>query len=311
MDGVPVSFWRRLAFAASTGGTHVERGEVKVVIVDDSEAIRKVLRAICEGEGHEVVAEFADGEGLLDYVRGFRPDVVCLDYELPGRNGFELLAEMDHAANQVAVVVITGSDEPELKGHAADLGAAGFIRKPFESAQVIDELNEIAKARAIAARAAAAPPVEPAPVQAAARAETKAAAGAQAAPGAGLGAAVVSRTAVVVDDSGSIRLLLKGILEEVGVKVVGMATSGKDGIELVRRLRPAVVCLDVDMPGMSGLEALPHIGLASPQTQVVMVTGNATRQVVAEAVAGGAKGYFLKPVRPAKVEEFMRKLLRI
>lgn len=278
---------------------------MKVVIVDDSEAIRKVLRAICEGEGHEIVAEFPDGEGLLDCVRGARPDVVCLDYELPGRNGFELLAEMDHAANQVAVVVITGSDEPELKGHAADLGAAGFIRKPFENAQVIAELNEIAKARAIAARAAARPEVEavaPAPVRNPAKvAET------QAEPG----AAVVSRTAVVVDDSGSIRLLLKGILEEVGVKVVGMATSGKDGIELVRRLRPAVVCLDVDMPGMSGLEALPHIGAASPQTRVVMVTGNATRQVVAEAVAGGAKGYFLKPVRPAKVEEFMRKLLRL
>lgn len=278
---------------------------MKVVIVDDSEAIRKVLRAICEGEGHEIVAEFPNGEGLLDCVRGARPDVVCLDYELPGRNGFELLAEMDHAANQVAVVVITGSDEPELKGHAADLGAAGFIRKPFENAQVIAELNEIAKARAIAARAAARPEAEPV-VPAAVRSPAKAAE-TQAEPG----AAVVSRTAVVVDDSGSIRLLLKGILEEVGVKVVGMATSGKDGIELVRRLRPAVVCLDVDMPGMSGLEALPHIGAASPQTRVVMVTGNATRQVVAEAVAGGAKGYFLKPVRPAKVEEFMRKLLRL
>lgn len=279
---------------------------MKVVIVDDSEAIRKVLRAICEGEGHAVVAEFADGEGLLDYVRGFRPDVVCLDYELPGRNGFELLVEMDHAANQVAVVVITGSDEPELKGHAADLGAAGFIRKPFESAQVINELNEIAKVRAIAARAAAAPEVAQAAVPAAAKTETKA----QEKPVAP-GAAVVSRTAVVVDDSGSIRLVLKGILEGMGVKVVGMATSGKDAIELVRRLRPALVCLDVDMPGMSGLEALPHIGAASPRTRVVMVTGNASRQVVAEAVTGGAKGYFLKPVRPAKVEEFIRKLLQI
>jgi DNA-binding NarL/FixJ family response regulator len=289
-------------------GAHVERGEVKVVIVDDSEAIRKVLRAICEGEGHEIVAEFPDGEGLLDCVRGARPDVVCLDYELPGRNGFELLAEMDHTLNQVAVVMITGSDEPELKGHAADLGAAGFIRKPFESAQVIEELREIAKARAIAARAAAAPALEPAAPQVS-RTEAKAV-GTQAVPDSAQ-AAVLPRTAVVVDDSGSIRLLLKGILEDVGIKVVGMATSGKDGIELVRRFRPAVVCLDVDMPGMSGLEALPHIGQASPQTRVVMVTGNATRQVVAEAVTGGAKGYFLKPVRPAKVEEFMRKLLRI
>lgn len=281
---------------------------MKVVIVDDNESIRKVLRAICEGEGHEVVAEFPDGEGLLDYVRGFRPDVVCLDYELPGRNGFELLAEMDHAANQVAVVVVTGSDEPELKGHAADLGAAGFIRKPFESAQVIDELNEIAKARAIAARAAAEPLAEPATAQMAPRVEP-AVAGKPPAPGARQGAAVTPRTAVIVDDSGSIRLLLKGILDEVGVRVTGMATNAKEGIQLVKSHRPALVCLDVDMPGMSGLEALPLIATASPQTRIVMVTGNATRQVVAEAVAGGAKGYFLKPVRPAKVEEFIRKLL--
>lgn len=281
---------------------------MKVVIVDDNEAIRKVLRAICEGEGHEVVSEFADGEGLLDYVRGFRPDVVCLDYELPGRNGFELLAEMDHEANQVAVVVISGSDEPELKGHAADLGAAGFIRKPFDSTQVIDELNEIAKARAIAARAAAEPLAEPATVQKAPREEATVT-GKPSAPGVRQGAGVTPRTAVIVDDSGSIRLLLKGILDEVGIKVTGMATNAKEGIQLVKNLRPAVLCLDVDMPGMSGLEALPLIAAASPQTKIVMVTGNATRQVVAEAVAGGAKGYFLKPVRPAKVEEFMRKLL--
>jgi DNA-binding NarL/FixJ family response regulator len=286
----------------------VERSEVKIVIVDDNEAIRKVLRAICEGEGHEVVSEFADGEGLLDYVRGFRPDVVCLDYELPGRNGFELLAEMDHEANQVAVVVISGSDEPELKGHAADLGAAGFIRKPFESIQVIEELNEIAKARAIAARAAAEPLAEPAAGQKAPVVETTVA-GKPPAPGARQAAAVTPRTAVIVDDSGAIRLLLKGILDEVGVRVTGMATNAKEGIQLVKNLRPAVLCLDVDMPGMSGLEALPLIATASPQTKVVMVTGNATRQVVAEAVAGGAKGYFLKPVRPAKVEEFIRKLL--
>ena len=97
---------------------------MKIVIVDDDEAMRKLLRAICEGEEHTVVAQFPDGQGLLDFVRNERPDVVCLDYELPGKNGFELLAEMDAVANQVAVVMITGSSEPELQGHAADLGAA-------------------------------------------------------------------------------------------------------------------------------------------------------------------------------------------
>jgi YesN/AraC family two-component response regulator len=121
---------------------------------------------------------------------------------------------------------------------------------------------------------------------------------------------VVPRTAVVVDDSGSIRLLLKGILEEIGIKVVGLAANGRDGVEIVKKTRPALVCLDVDMPNMTGLEALPHVRAASPQTKVVMITGNASRPVVESAVAGGARGYFLKPIRPAKVEEFMKKLLQ-
>jgi DNA-binding NarL/FixJ family response regulator len=112
-----------------------------------------------------------------------------------------------------------------------------------------------------------------------------------------------------VDDSGSIRLLLKGILEEIGIKVIGSASNGRQGVEVVEKTHPALVCLDVDMPGMTGLEALPQIRAISPQTKVVMITGNAGRPIVEASIAGGAKGYFLKPIRPAKVEEFMRKLL--
>ena len=53
---------------------------------------------------------------------------------------------------------------------------------------------------------------------------------------------------------------------------------------------------------------LTHEGVAMPK--VVMITGNASRPIVEASVAGGANGYFLKPIRPVKVEEFMRKLLK-
>jgi DNA-binding NarL/FixJ family response regulator len=285
---------------------------MKIVIVDDTESIRKVLRAICEGEGHEVVAEFGDGMVLLDYVVNHRPDVVCLDFDLPGANGLELLVQLDVTANNVDVVMITGSDDPELQGHAADLGATGFIHKPFEQERVVEELKAIRQTRAIAARAAeseaVAPPAPPAPVEAAA-APAIADPATRIEPPPAAAVDVVPRTAVVVDDSGSIRLLLKGILDEIGIKVTGTASNARDGVEAVRRARPALVCLDIDMPGMSGLEALPQIRLASPKTKVVMITGNAGRAIVEAAVSGGAKGYFLKPIRPAKVEEFMKKLL--
>lgn len=273
---------------------------MKIVIVDDDTSMRAVLRAICEAEGHEVAAEFGDGYVLLDYVINHHPDVVCLDFNLPGANGLELLSSLNVAANPVDVVMITASDDPELKGAAADAGATGFIHKPFEQSQIIDELKEIAQTRRIAERAAAMPAMietaVPGPaVKPVGQASTR----------------VVPRSAVIVDDSASVRLLLKGILQEIGITVVGVAANGREGIELVRNTRPALVCLDVDMPQMTGVEALPEVYAASPQTKVVMVTGNASREIVGAAVAGGAKGYFLKPIRPAKVEEFIKKLLQL
>lgn len=266
---------------------------MKILIVDDDKAMRAVLRSVCEGEGHQVLAEFGDGAGLLDFVAATPPDLVCLDYNLPGANGLEVLVDINSAADHVDVIMITGSDDPELKGHAADLGAHGFIHKPFAQSQIVAELRDVQATRRIAARTTAAEPVAMATLAAAPERP----------PG------VVPRSAVIIDDSGSIRLLLKGILEEAGIRVIGVACNGRDGIEAVRKLRPALVCLDVDMPLMTGIEALPQVRAASPQSKVVMITGNASRAIVEAAVAGGAKGYFLKPIRPAKVEEFIGKLM--
>ncbi len=282
---------------------------MKIVIVDDDKSLRSLLSNLCISEGHQVVAEFGDGSGLIDFVSTQQPDVVCLDFNLPGANGLELLVEMDVVANAVDVIMISGSDEPELKGHAADLGATGFIRKPFEQAQIIAELKDIEATRRIAAQAAKTPlltaPTTQPPTANAIEEEKSVL------PPAELPTRVIPRTAVIVDDSGSVRLLLKGVLEACGIKVLGVATNGCDGVELARKIRPALLCLDVDMPGMSGIEALPLVREASPETKVVMITGNASRNIVQAAVAGGARGYFLKPIRPAKIEEFIRKLIQL
>lgn len=268
---------------------------MKIVLVDDDVAVRQALRAICESEGHEVVKEFGDGAGLLHFITSTHPDVVCLDYNLPGASGADLLANMDVAANHVDVIMVTGSDDPDLKGRTADLGARGFIHKPFEQTQIVAELKAIMETRGIAARASAAPDVDSTPVDT------------EPLPASG----VRPRTAVVIDDSSSIRHLLKGILDEVGVKVIGFAGNGKDGITLVRKTHPAVVCLDINMPVMTGLEALPLIRSANPHSKVVMITGSTGKDVVQASIAGGAQGYLLKPIRPAKVQEFMKKLLQL
>lgn len=259
---------------------------MKILIVDDNLSMRKVLSGLFTSNGHQVVAALADGVGLAERVRECLPDLVCLDYNLPGRNGLDLLAELHAASPEVHVVIMTGSDDPELVGRAANAGASGFLHKPFSPAQILEELRHVDEARRVITRTHG-DDVEHRP-----------AAGERA-----------KRTALVIDDSGSIRLLLKGILEDIGLKVVQTVGNGKEGVAAAARHQPTVVCLDVDMPVMSGLEALPLILNESPLSKVVMVTGNPNKSFVEKAISGGAKGYILKPVRPAYVEAFMKNLL--
>ena len=113
---------------------------------------------------------------------------------------------------------------------------------------------------------------------------------------------------MIADDNGSIRLLLKGLLSELGLDIVGQATNGEEAVRAAQTHQPAVLFLDVNMPVLGGLEALPKIRQVSPQTAVVMVTGAASRDLVEQAAAGGARGYVVKPVRPAYLEAFVKKL---
>ncbi len=259
---------------------------MKIAIVDDNLSIRKILTALFESLGHQVVAALEDGSGLAGCVRQHAPDLVCLDYNLPGRNGLELLAALQSASPDTDVVIITGSSDPDLVGRAANAGASGFLHKPFSQSQIIEEIKQIEEAR----RAVAKTSYQPAVLDL-------------------RGPECATRSAVIVDDSGSIRLLLKSVLEDIGLTVVQTACNGEEGVEAAKKHLPAIVCLDVDMPRMSGLEALPLIRAASPQSKVVMVTGNPNKAFVEEAITGGASGYILKPVRPAYVEAFMKKLL--
>ena len=115
---------------------------------------------------------------------------------------------------------------------------------------------------------------------------------------------------LVVDDLATDRLMISKTLKSAGFTDIIEAANGEEAIHAAEVHQPSVLFLDVNMPILSGLEALPRIRAASPHTAVVMVTGNATRELVQQAAGLGACGYVVKPVRPAYVQNFLNKLFK-
>jgi two-component system, NarL family, response regulator NreC len=100
---------------------------------------------------------------------------------------------------------------------------------------------------------------------------------------------------VLADDHPVVRRGLRSLLEaEAGFAIVGEAGDGLEAVRLVERLQPAVVVLDLMMPGLSGLEALRIIRQRSPRTRVVVLSMHSSNAFIAEALKNGAIGYVLK-----------------
>lgn len=103
-----------------------------VVIVDDSPAWRAAARQAITTAGHSVVAEAADGLEALEVIRTHHPDLVTLDIQMPEMNGLECLEHLRMLDPDLAVVMVTGVSGAATRQHARDLGANGFVPKPYE-----------------------------------------------------------------------------------------------------------------------------------------------------------------------------------
>lgn len=112
---------------------------------------------------------------------------------------------------------------------------------------------------------------------------------------------------VICDDQALFREALRTVLEqEDGLEVVGEGSNGSEAIELAESLRPDVFLLDVAMPVMDGLEALPHLRAVAPDTAVVVLTGLSSEDVRARALGAGAALVVEKGVDVAVITRSVR-----
>src|ERR671935_2484911 len=111
---------------------------------------------------------------------------------------------------------------------------------------------------------------------------------------------------LIVDDHPLTREALAALLAQHGFSVVGQASDGEEAIGCARRLQPRLVLLDLSMPGLSGLEALPRLRDAAPGCEVVVLTASGTEENLLAAIRGGAAGYLLKSEPPERIVDFLR-----
>ena len=111
-----------------------------LLIVDDHRSFREAARRLLEVAGFDVIGEAADGESALEAVRALHPDVVLLDVQLPGMDGFEVAARLT-ANGDAPAIVMTSSREGEDFGPLVEQsGARGFVHKADLSGAAIDAL---------------------------------------------------------------------------------------------------------------------------------------------------------------------------
>ena len=114
-------------------------------------------------------------------------------------------------------------------------------------------------------------------------------------------------TILLAEDHQIVREGLRKLLDpEADFKVVGEAVSGREAVDMVRQLRPAVVVMDIAMPLLNGLEATCQIHLAAPETRVLILSAHSDDAYVERALALGAAGFLIKQSSVHTLKEAIR-----
>jgi two-component system chemotaxis response regulator CheY len=120
---------------------------VSVLIVDDSMYTRSVISKILLESSYDHIIEASNGEEALDKYQKSRPDLVLLDIVMSGgtetKNGLETLKQIMTVDHSAKVVVCSALEQEALAEKALDLGAKGFISKPFEPEELLKVLSAV------------------------------------------------------------------------------------------------------------------------------------------------------------------------
>jgi excisionase family DNA binding protein len=132
------------AFLARSGPGRQQVGPT-VLLVDDDERMRELVRAELEREGYDVQEAASADEGLAA-IESRKPELVLLDVMMPHVDGWEMLRKIQerHGAGAIPVLMFSGQVDEQARRQAATSGARGFVGKPFDLVELVEQAKAIA-----------------------------------------------------------------------------------------------------------------------------------------------------------------------
>jgi DNA-binding response OmpR family regulator len=123
----------------------------KVLIAEDDPSIRALIRLTLDSGRFEIL-EAGDGDSALETARAERPDLLFLDWNMPGRDGIDVCRELraEPGTADTKIVLVTARVRPEDRRFALDAGADDYITKPFSPLSLLDKVTEVLGPEALA-----------------------------------------------------------------------------------------------------------------------------------------------------------------
>ena len=115
----------------------------KIVITDDAAFMRSSLKFIVEKAGHEVVGTGENGVEAVDLYKNLKPDLITLDILMKGGDGLTALKSIKGSDPKAKVIMITALGAEDKQKEAKEIGASGYIRKPFKADEVAAEIERV------------------------------------------------------------------------------------------------------------------------------------------------------------------------
>ena len=121
----------------------MNKRRISIIIADDNDMMRSILRGMLRGEEYDVIGEARNGLTAVEMAERLKPDIICMDVMMPEKNGIEALTEIKSAMPQIEIIMVTSNSDPETVQESIQNGASGFIIKPFNAARVLDTLAKV------------------------------------------------------------------------------------------------------------------------------------------------------------------------